>query len=210
MCLENKDSSYLPIVSYFLITVLTSIALKSGTDKLQFIIAKEGLILSTIWAVPLAFFLTLFRFFIGNLWFMKITEQSKPKLIFWGLNISVITIEMFFFILASAFIYEMQQYFLTFISIILILDAIWAFYILGSSKNLKKGSSVILFWAKANILTVAAIIIITYYFGLIDLTLSLISYLLIGAAIGDFIMMTFIFQRTDISEPKKTPQNSNL
>jgi hypothetical protein len=121
-----KERGYQSLISYVFITILASLALRSGTESVQDLIKDYGLFLSSIWALPYVFFITCFRFFIGNILHIRELEkheQLSPYV--WLYDFIFISVESLLFVLMGAFVYTMRTNFLSLLTIVLFLDGIW-------------------------------------------------------------------------------------
>lgn len=109
------------------ITILASIALRGGTESLQDIIKNHGFVMiPTIWALPFVFFITLFRFFIGNILHMRTLEKhDRLQPYIWLYDLIFILVESLLFVLMGEFIYVMQVHFFTLLTIALFVDGLW-------------------------------------------------------------------------------------
>jgi hypothetical protein len=181
----EKNSNFLATVSYFLITVLVSIALKSGVDRIQGMIATNGLTLTISWAIPIAFVTTLLRFFFGNLLTMISVEKRRYQT-FWVFNMFFIFIEMFFFSLMSGFICEKQHYFVSLMLIVLVIDEFWflGYGMLFRQKFLR----LMLAWGSINLVVIFFLFGVTSWFGLSDITFLIVSTVLVVSAFLDFLL----------------------
>ena len=207
--MSKETASLFPTISYFLITVLMSIALKSGIDRLQVFIATKELMITTI-IVATAFFLTLFRFFLGDLVHMRMIEKRESTTSFWVSNISVITLEMFLFTLMSRFIDEMQHYFVIFILAVLFVDIFWTWTSSAIIRHEFKRDSAqfkyLIIWLIENVLTIVIVTLVIIYFeALTETAIAVTSILLIAVAVFDFSLIFKLLSQINLQN-----QNNSL
>lgn len=126
--MSNQSITRRQIISYPLVTTLNGFALKNMLESVQKIIMKYGFCIPPeIFIFPFVFFVTIFRFLIGNILHLRSLEEHKTHAIIWLCDLLVITLESMLFILMSYFIYEHYNNFLPILMILCIVDTIWVF-----------------------------------------------------------------------------------
>lgn len=194
------QTSVAETVSYFLITFLTSIALKTGIDRLQDMI-HANLLSQVSLIISIAFFATLFRFFFRNLAAMSFAKKFKDeheerhpfvslhRLSFWTFNMLFILIEMLFFYLMSGFIGEMQYYFVIFVLVVLLIDLVWTW---GYSRIFfRKNPKPLDYFNILATMLIQSVIIFIYGLNS-EITPLLVSILLLGSASFELLVLWLV------------------
>lgn len=116
------------IISYPLVTTLNGFALKNMLESVQQIITTyDFCIPPEVFIFPFIFFVTIFRFLIGNILHLRSLEEHKTHAIIWLYDLLVITLESMLFILMSYFIYDHDNNFVPTLTILCIVDTFWVF-----------------------------------------------------------------------------------
>jgi hypothetical protein len=152
------------IISYPLITILNGFALKVGMESVHLIIVKHGfnIPLETL-ILPLIFFITIFRFLLGNILHMReIEDYPKTPATIWFCDLVVVIIESMLFVLMAYFIYDNSQHFYPFLLTICLVDAIWIF---SMFPQWKKGTRPELPWAWGTLNLLSGLYLIFLLFG---------------------------------------------
>jgi len=116
------------IISYPLVTMLSGLALKNMLENVQKIMIIYGFCIPLeVFIFPFVFFVTIFRFLIGNILHLRSIEEDKTHAAIWLCDLLVITFESMLFILMSYFIYEHDANFVPILLILCAVDASWVF-----------------------------------------------------------------------------------
>ena len=120
------------LVSYFLFSIVAGGGFIKGVETFHSMYRmSEGFELSLIYFkqvcfIPLVFFITILRFYVGNILHMKINEDNPPQssAFPWLVDFSVIMIQFSLFYLMGASLSSAEE-FLLLLFILCVLDVIW-------------------------------------------------------------------------------------
>ncbi|MGD8505801.1 MAG: hypothetical protein PVF15_03965, partial [Candidatus Bathyarchaeota archaeon] len=84
---------------------------------------------------PLIFFLTIFRFLVGNIMHMRSIEERSTSPIIWSLDLIIVVFESMLFVLMAFFIVDNCRYFCPLLLLICIVDVVWMLFMLGQWKK---------------------------------------------------------------------------
>lgn len=116
------------IISYPLVTTLNGLALKNMMESVSKMMINYGFSIPfEVFIFTIVFFVTILRFFIGNILHLRSLEEHKTRAAIWFYDLLAITFESMLFILMSYFIYNRDVYFAPILSILCIVDALWVF-----------------------------------------------------------------------------------
>ncbi len=117
------------LISYFIFSVVAGGAYIKGLDSFYAMAGDFALCwdyFKHCWLIPSIFFITLLRFYVGNILHMKVTEDNPPKssAFPWVVDFSVIMMEfsLFYFMGVSL---NLVETFLRLLLFLCILDVIW-------------------------------------------------------------------------------------
>ena len=105
-------------------------------ERVHLIIVQYGFNIPwKILILPLIFFLTIFRFLVGNILHMRNIEERITSPIIWSLDLVFVVFESMLFVLMAYFTFDNCQYFCSLLLLLCIVDAVWILPMLGQWKK---------------------------------------------------------------------------
>lgn len=157
------------LVSYFIFSVVAGGGIIKGLDSFycmagDFVFTWDYF--KRCWLIPLTFFITLLRFYVGNVLHMKINEDNPPEssAFPWLVDFCVIMMQFALFYLMGASL-NLAQRFLKLLLVLCALDVTWlSFNSLVGWIQKKFARKIPVPWIALNVLCAPFLVYLVYYF----------------------------------------------
>lgn len=151
-------------ISILALSILAGLALTSGAGSVYEVIRanEPNLLKWQLWIPAFVFFVTLFRFLLGNIIHIRMLEDEAVGPYIWLFDLSVIALELLLFNIIGNFLIPKDiSMFVTLLLILLGIDIFWVIVIaIGYAKGKGQGSrkSVPWQWCILNVVTVVLLV----------------------------------------------------
>lgn len=105
-------------------------------ERVHLIIVQYGFSIPLkILILPMTFFLTIFRFLVGNMLHIREIEKQTTSAMVWLGDLVFVVLESMLFVLLAYFIFDNCQYFCPFLLVLCIVDVGWVLLMLAEWKK---------------------------------------------------------------------------